>query len=156
MPKEPPPPFMVQNDQVPGYSVSSNTDDVSSRTETSPPDYSPSTALTSTLEVGSSSLPPFPALTSTEILISPKFPLRELVFPLESKGKQWACLKVHTRVTIAKAPLFIQGEMITGTVEVHLEKEEHIEAVVILVSIPGWPLNIDVISPLTTGGRRFL
>lgn len=63
--------------------------------------------------------------------------LTERVSTLEtSKMKPWAFLKVNSRVGKSMSiPRFIQGEPITGTVQLSLEKTEHIEAVTIQASL---------------------
>jgi hypothetical protein len=62
--------------------------------------------------------------------------LTERVYTLETSKKQpWAFLKVNCRPGSATSiPSFIQGEPITGTVELNLEKTEHIVAVTIAVN----------------------
>jgi len=63
-------------------------------------------------------------------------PLREVISTLNtSKGKPWALLKVMSRVGKAsEVPAFVEGEPITGTVELNLDKSDHIQAVTIEVS----------------------
>lgn len=62
-------------------------------------------------------------------------PLNELVFTLDtSKGKPWALLKVYSRGNkSSKVPTFMEGEVITGTVELLLDKVEHIQSVTVEV-----------------------
>ncbi|KAF8507418.1 hypothetical protein JB92DRAFT_3145352 [Gautieria morchelliformis] len=57
--------------------------------------------------------------------------LTERVYTLETgKNQPWALLKVKSRGTNPTTiPRFIQGEQITGTVELSLEKTDHIQAV---------------------------
>ena len=59
--------------------------------------------------------------------------LTERVFTLEtSKDQPWAFLKVMSRGgNAARIPRFLQGELITGTVELDLKKTDHIEGVTI-------------------------
>jgi len=60
-------------------------------------------------------------------------PLNDLVFTLDtSKGKPWALLKVCSRGNkSSKVPTFMEGEVITGTVELQLDKVEHIQYVTV-------------------------
>ncbi|KAF8527348.1 hypothetical protein JB92DRAFT_2698783 [Gautieria morchelliformis] len=62
--------------------------------------------------------------------------LTERVYTLETgKNQPWALLKVKSRGTNPTTiPRFIQGEQITGTVELSLEKTDHIQAVTIEAS----------------------
>ncbi|KAF8574231.1 hypothetical protein K439DRAFT_1399203 [Ramaria rubella] len=68
---------------------------------------------------------PIPTYVST--------PVTERVYTLETAKKQpWAFLKVNSRGgRVTSVPLVLQGEPITGTVELDLEKTEHIQEVVI-------------------------
>jgi len=58
----------------------------------------------------------------------------EVVTSLDtSKGKPWVALKVLSRANHVRIPLIMQGEPIAGTVELDLEKTEHVEAVTLKV-----------------------
>ncbi|KAF8519813.1 hypothetical protein JB92DRAFT_2710020 [Gautieria morchelliformis] len=61
--------------------------------------------------------------------------LTDRVYTLEM-DKPWAFLKVKSRGTKHTSfPMFIQGEPITGTVELSLEKTSHIQAVTVEASV---------------------
>jgi hypothetical protein len=86
--------------------------------------------------VNDSEAPPGYENQATPLALTSR-PLRELVFSLQnSKGNPWALLKVLSRAgQTAQVPSFLEGEDITGTVELKLEKTEHIQAVTIEVKI---------------------
>jgi len=58
----------------------------------------------------------------------------EAVSTLDSgKGKPWATLNVLSRGNSSRTPVILEGEPIVGTVEVKLQKPDHIEAVTVKV-----------------------
>lgn len=58
----------------------------------------------------------------------------ERVFTLDnSKGKPWAFLKINSRGSSQSAPNFFEGDLITGTVELDLDKAETFSAIILEV-----------------------
>jgi hypothetical protein len=92
--------------------------------EEAPPPFAAS------VETSEASLPPGYDDSSSRVQLT------ERVFTLEtSKQQPWAFLKVKCPSGKSTSiPRFIQGEPITGTVELSLDKTDHIEAVTIEVS----------------------
>lgn len=61
----------------------------------------------------------------------------ERVFTLDtSKGKPWAFLKVNSRNSSSSqnAPSFFEGDLVTGTVELELEKPDSFVAIILEVA----------------------
>jgi len=61
-----------------------------------------------------------------------------------SKGKPWFILKVQSRGTSTTLPCVVEGEPITGKIELDLEGTEHVEAITlkVLVIIPIIPYRL--------------
>lgn len=58
----------------------------------------------------------------------------EHVYSLERKGKKWLNLFVKSRTASPTPPLFLEGDTISGRVEVDVEKAEGAKAITIAVS----------------------
>ena len=84
--------------------------------------------------------------------------LIERVYTLETgKKKPWAFLKVKGRgKNAASIPRIVQGEPIMGTVELDLEKTDHIQAVTVAVSKSQISHFRHVEMPCDVGLRRIL
>ena len=83
--------------------------------------------------------------------------LTERVYTLETSKKPWASLKVKSRsINAASIPRIVQGEPITGTVELDLEKTDHIQAVTVAVSKSQISHFRHVEMPCDVGLRRIL
>lgn len=99
-----------------------------------PHDKPPSFSVATDLPQYSPDQRPAPAQSRSRVQVEHVYSLNN------SKDKPWVILKVNSWSPSAKSlPMFLDGDIITGSVEISLDKPESAKGVTIGVSIDGGP-----------------